>query len=122
MSCRKKQLKNIPPLPRNTSTALVSDNLITTIHTSDFGGCLSLIHLDLSHNHIELIDQDSFAYLHNLLVFHINDNRLNFNVNTSLPHQTFAPLASLLNLQMHNNIWYDFTSCFDIYTVERGKY
>uniref|UniRef100_M4AZ82 Leucine rich repeat containing 3 n=1 Tax=Xiphophorus maculatus TaxID=8083 RepID=M4AZ82_XIPMA len=101
VQCTSRNLENIPAnLPRDTVVLLLSSNRIRHIPKEAFADLQRLRELDLSHNLLESVDDDSFlGVLDSLRTLDLSNNQL-----SGLPRGTFAKLHARIRLS--NNPWH----------------
>uniref|UniRef100_A0A3P9PNC2 Leucine rich repeat containing 3 n=2 Tax=Poecilia reticulata TaxID=8081 RepID=A0A3P9PNC2_POERE len=101
VQCTSRNLENIPAnLPRDTVVLLLSSNRIRHIPKEAFADLHRLRELDLSHNLLESVDDDSFlGVLDSLRTLDLSNNQL-----SGLPRGTFAKLHARIRLS--NNPWH----------------
>ena len=108
-------LKNMP----NLKQLFLQNNRIVTISHTAFLTTPLLDDLDLSHNHITLIDPTALTHLVQLKTLSINSNRLHHVVWEELPWKGPVQGGDLMEVRLYDNPWN--CTCFNSFLVERSS-
>ncbi|XP_072043490.1 toll-like receptor 2 [Amphiura filiformis] len=107
LDCAYRNLVCIPLLPSNASLQVIElhSNQLNVIPDDAFNGLYNLLNLDLSVNNISYIYDNSFKGLHQLLLLDLSQNKLKNLTGTS-----FRDLVSLQTLHLQDNVITSLTS------------
>lgn len=98
IDCSKTNLTFVPHFPNNVSYLYLENNMIDRLENGAFHDLDHLISLDLTSNKLQHIEQNAFVGLKNLQRLILQNNKLSYR--NSFPHDVFAPLKSLLYLDV----------------------
>ena len=103
MNCKSLRLTEIPQfIPQNTTTLILTNNLLTVIRNDTFASASSLKCLDVSNNDITTLQPKAFSGLTNLKQLLLSSNKLIYDY-SSFPVDVFVPLGSLEVLDLIGN-------------------
>ena len=104
VDCSKAVISQIPTqLPRLTTTAIFTNHKIVALPPRAFEGCSLLLSLDISNGILSNISSTSFASLFSLRYLALNNNNLDFSIETFVENNAFKDLFNLVTLKLENN-------------------
>lgn len=99
VDCSYANMTDIPNIPPETDILNINSNYIEVLQNNTFENLTNLLELDLSHNRLIRIESNAFIGLGKLTRLSLEDNRLNYT-KESWDTTVFNPLQSLLFLNV----------------------
>lgn len=99
IDCSHKNLTHIPDLPSDTVYLNLQHNLIIRIPNNTFKHMTNLKVLDLSFNKLQSMNDQSFSGLGNLMKLDLNNNRFD----GGMPNKVFESMKCLTDLDLSHN-------------------
>ncbi|XP_063399707.1 toll-like receptor 4 [Mytilus trossulus] len=107
VDCSRLRIKEIPKLPNIIEELSFKENKIQVIPNQAFSDLTNLLKLDLSNNEIYELRNLSFRGLTNLRSLNLQDNRLDSSMG-NLNIQVLKPLENLISLNIKHNLFGNF--------------